>query len=259
MVLSPLDLTEILSISPKDSRALLLDMRRMNLAAPVPGPDERFRLTSQARHPLEHDLYPRQILLFREPIPGEEPGEIETWTYARRWELPYADVRRELGELVKLNAVLTKPAWQWNQHLSLLLDSSLWQHTATWTLGFLLALMAGSRLPILESPRHTLLATLLGIPLILHLPLPPVVVWNLRIALGLWLIRSLNPDRPEFDTRLLLFAATLFFAYLPIHTLPTATLLVHQTAWIFLWIPFAVLSLAVGVCSSHRPLRESSR
>ncbi|MEX2607755.1 MAG: hypothetical protein WD708_10450 [Kiritimatiellia bacterium] len=247
VVISPPDLTEVLSISPEESRALLRDMRRMNLVAPVPGPDERFRLTPQARHPLENDLTPRRILLFSEPVPAGDPVEIETWTYARRWELSYAEVREELGDLVELEAATTKTVWRWNQHRTPLLDAGLRQHTAIWILGFVLALLAGTRLPLLTASRNLLLPTLPGLLLIVQFPLPPPLIWNLRIALGLWLLRHLIPDRPELQTRLCFFAATLFLSSLPMHTLPADTPLVHHTAWILLYTPAAILTLFLAV------------
>lgn len=246
-VLRSRELSEILSVTPEKSRTLLLNMRRMHLVAPVPGPGERFRLTSQARHPLENNLYPRQLLLFSEPASGEAPVEIETWTYAPRWELSYPQVRSELHDLVELEAALTKPLWRWNQHHAPLLDADLWRHAAFWMMGFLLALLAGTQLPTLPAPGLRLLAILLGLLLIFQLPGSPVALWNLRIALGLWLIRSFIPDNPHDLLRLCLVATTLFFVTLPLHTLPSETALVHQTAWFLLWTPLATLSLAFGV------------
>lgn len=247
IVLTPAELAEQLSLSPEEARRVLLDMRRMHLVVRVPGPDERFRLTPQARHPLHSGLHARQILLFSEPAAGMDPVEIETWTYARRWKLSYPEVRNELTKLVEVDAALSMRVWRWNQHASVLLNPALWTRTATWTLGFLLAWMAGRTLPLLRHPQARWITACMCSVWILPFPLSPLLMWNLRVGIGLWLLRQLIPDRRDVWNRAGLLAATLFFASLPTHTLSESTPLVHTAAWILLWTPAAILTLAAAV------------
>lgn len=250
---TPREIADHLSISPREAGILLRKLQRLNLTGRIPGPEPRFRLTSQARHPLDNGLYPRQILLILRHRDAGRPIQINVRDYGAFRKLEYQRKLAELNALVEAGALRLDPGPHFDAYTELLENERLWRNCGLFVLCALLALLAGRCLPT-ELPQPSgILLTSAGLILLAPLPMPPFLQMCLATGWGLWLLRVVSRPDATLCTRVTLFAsASLIPNLLPL-AMPEGAPLVRQAAWACLWIPPALILLFFAV----RPLPEN--
>ncbi|WFB37549.1 hypothetical protein P3T73_07220 [Kiritimatiellota bacterium B12222] len=232
MVYTPLELAKARNLSLNEARAIFQEMYKLNWVRKIPGGQEKYRLTPQARKPFDNGLYPRQLILIDQA--DDVSVEIDQQLYGERRQLGYHQRKRELAQLVNLGAAASKQVWQYNQHASFFFDEALWKYTGFYLLSLLLALLMGRHLPTQISKGALALLTATGALLIIQLPLPLYLLSALRILIGLWIARNLYALNNDESDRLCLFATALFFSAV-LMPLPSSSLLIHQCLWALIW------------------------
>jgi hypothetical protein len=255
MVMSPEALARTLSMSIKRARDIFFQMQHLNWVTRIPGQPERYRLTPQARHPFANGLYPRQLRLLANADP-EGAHEIDQALYGKRWQMGTRQIRRELDQLVDLQAAETRTVWRFHQHLPFITDPILWRQTALLTLSLILAWLAGRCLPDKQNPLALSIVILAACAMVWQLPYTTDILPAIRIALGIWLIRNLLPLSNTDCNRLGLFASGRFIAAVLMTKLPPQTALVHQSFWAMIWFPPALLLLSLALRKGSAKLKN---
>lgn len=253
IVLSPFELATILEVPPDQAKVYFLTLKKFNWVQRVSGSEERYRLTSQARHPFENKLRPRQLLVL-EQADESDSIEIDQSEYGKKRQLTLRETRWELKQLVDNLAAETKRVWQLNQHVDFLMNPNLWQKIVPLVIGLLLALLAGRCLPDDLAPSRIWALGFIGLLLYVPLPLQPGLQAALRITSGLWISRNLLSLGAEDCNRLSLFASVPFISASIMASLPPDTVLIHQALWVVLWTLPAILLVGCAFRKAERGL-----
>lgn len=238
MVLGPQEIKTRTKTSAETVDKAFRELRKLNLIHPVPGGEDRYRLTSQARHPFGNGLLPRQVLLLNTQH-MDRPLELVQTEYVPRRELGVYQILSEFQELEEQGAVRRQRVWQWNQHREFLGNRDLWLKAMRIFFFGIASLMAGGSLPLKHTGRGGRGAGLAGGLLLL---LPAVLFPFLRPGLALWMVRKQIPLTRRERFRL---ASLAVCCLIPVMIVPlsASAALVHQCAWTLLWTPPALLCL----------------
>ncbi|MGA0333842.1 MAG: hypothetical protein ACO3N7_10030 [Kiritimatiellia bacterium] len=250
IVIRPAELADLLGRSPALAEEVLESMRELQWTQTVPGSFPRYRLTPQARRPFKNGLYPRQLLLLHQADP-ETLTELDPGSYEPRRQMGLTQSRQELLDLVKAGAAETRQVWRLNQHSGFLLSPELWRRSAALLIALLLGLLLGRCLPAELSRVQGSLLSIAALLLCFPFSLPLAVLSCLRIAAGLWLLRSLLALPPSPFNRLALFSACSYFSAVILPSLPAETALIHQC----LWAIMSTLPAALLLFFAVRPLK----
>ncbi len=247
MVMRPSEIARLLAPygNNDDPEEIILTLQDLNWIRKVPGEESKYRLTSQARRPFENGLLPRQLLLLKQALPGEEVELVQS-EYVPGRELSDFQILEEFSELEILEAAETRPVWQWNQHVAFLMNADRWKSTSLLLLAMILALLAGRCLPD-QLPKGSLfLLTLAALATFVQLPHLSGMLPAIRIALGFWIARNLLPLQDHECDRISLFAVCTYITAV-LMPLPEGAPLVHQCAWILIWTLPATLCLGFAI------------
>jgi hypothetical protein len=241
VTMTPGRLGALLDMSDQDALVLLRQLSSSNLTIRLPGNEDRFIASKQARMPLADRFYPRQLLL----IATAEPGEmrVSRHVYRENWGLTDQAATAELQQLVDIGALKEDSQWTPLQHQALMQDGDLWRRAALHLAALLIALLAGICVPTQLNRKLSWLDLPLAAVCLYPWPVPMLVSLPVRVAVGLWMLRHHGVASKPLLNRIAIFAAMIaWITYMP-SLLPAASGLELQAAWATLWLPPAFVAL----------------
>lgn len=227
-----------------DSRQALLLLRRLqelDLARRVPGREDRFRPTADARKPLEGGWHPRMLLIAATP---PENARLSRADYGQAWGLSISQTKEELRHMRENGLLEPLEGFHPDLHRRLLTDFSLGRRVALHLFALCAALLIGKYLPVALPPWSRAAPTLLALLLLAPWKVDPLLDVPVRIAAGCWLFRHALPDRELWNHRICLFGALCGWIQLMPQMLPPQVPLETRAAWTTLWLPPALILLA---------------